>query len=109
MGLVWALSQQNISISLHGAWLLWVVALIVVGVPALQAYQNEGLFVSIALGLAIPLAFYLVLTTFKLVYPSEGLLWGLGKALQYGVLAGLLGFTLGIGFRWLRKWTSDTS
>lgn len=99
MGLAWLSSQQNVSIPINGALLLWTVALVAVGFPAVQAYQNDGLLVSIALGLAIPLAFYLVLTTFDLVYPSEDVLWGVGTALQFGVPAGVLGFLVGVASR----------
>lgn len=102
MGLVWIFGQQNITVPLDGAWLLWAVALIIVGLPGIQAYQNDGLLVCIALGTAVPLAFYLVLTTFNLVYPSEDVLWGIGTALQFGVPAGFLGFLLGAGVRRLR-------
>lgn len=104
MGLVWVLSQQNLSVPIDLLWLLWAAAFIIVGAPAVQAYQNDGLLVSLALGLAIPLAFYLILTIFALVYPSEDVLWGLGAALQYGVPAGILGFVLGSGFRRFREW-----
>lgn len=71
MGLVWLLGQLNVAVPISGLGLIWTAALIIVGVLAVQAYQNDGLLVSIALGLAIPLAFCLVLTSFDLVYPSE--------------------------------------
>lgn len=104
MGIVWFLSQRNISLSVDMLWVLWGVAIITVGFPAVQAYQNGGLLVSWALGTAIPLAFYIVLTEFNLVYPSEDLLWGLGAALGYGIPAGTLGFLLGTGARRVRGW-----
>lgn len=103
LGLVWIVSQRGVSVPISGAWLLWTVALITVGAPAVQAYQNDGLLISIALGVAIPLAFYLVLTTFDLVYPSEDVLWGVGTALQFGIPAGILGFLIGVGSRRLHK------
>lgn len=103
IGFVSVLSQYNISVRLSGFWLAWTIVLISIGTPAIQAYQNDGLFVSIALGLAIPLAFYLVLTAFNLVYPSEDILWGLGVALLYGVPAGILGFLLGAGLHRIRR------
>lgn len=107
LGLVWLVSQRDVSVPISGAWLLWTVALITVGAPAVQAYQNDGLLISITLGVAIPLAFYLVLTTFDLVYPSENVLWGVGTALQFGVPAGVLGFLIGVGSRRLREWVSS--
>jgi CDP-diglyceride synthetase len=103
MGLVRVASRQGIPVPISGAWALWVAAIIAVGAPAVQAYQNDGLLVSLLVGLPIPLAFYLVLTTFNLVYPSEDVLWGIGAALQFGVPAGVLGFLLGIGGRRLRN------
>lgn len=107
LGLVWIVSRRGVSVPISGAWLLWTVALLTVGAPAAQAYRNDGLLVSIALGVAIPLAFYLVLTTFDLVYPSEDVLWGVGTALQFGVPAGVLDFLIGVGSRRLRKLVSS--
>lgn len=103
LGVVWVVSRQEVSVPISGAWALWIAAIITVGTPALQAYQNDGLLVSLLLGLPVPLAFYLVLTTFTLVYPSEDVLWGVGAALQFGVPAGLLGFVLGAGTRRVRE------
>jgi hypothetical protein len=102
MGLVWAVSRMGFSIPVSGLWLLWTVAFVTVGLPAVQAYRNDGLLVSVVLGLPVPLAFYLVLTGFDLVYPSESLVWGVGTAVSFGVPAGLLGFLLGSGARRLR-------
>jgi hypothetical protein len=107
MGLVGGLTRLGLSIPVSGFWLLWTVAFVTVGPPAVQAYRNDGLLVSVALGLPVPLAFYLVLTTFDLVYPSEDLLWGIGTALSFGVPAGLLGFVLGAGARRLRDRLSE--
>jgi hypothetical protein len=107
MGLVGGLTRLGLSIPVSGFWLLWTVAFVTVGPPAIQAYRNDGLLVSVALGLPVPLAFYLVLTTFDLVYPSETLLWGVGTALSFGVPAGLLGFVLGAGARRLRDRLSE--
>lgn len=106
MGLVWAASQQDISVPISGAWALWLAATITVGVPAVHAYQNDGLLVSLLLGLPIPLAFYLTLTTFNLAYPSEDVLWGIGATIQFGVPAGILGFLLGVGSRRVQMWRS---
>lgn len=107
MALVWAASRQDVSVPISGAWALWIAAIITVGVPAVQAYQNDGLLVSLVVGLPIPLAFYLVLTLFDLVYPSEGVLWGVGAALQFGITAGTLGFLLGVGSRRVREWRAS--
>lgn len=107
MGLVWVAGRLDASIPVDALWLLWAVALVAVGLPTLQAYRNDGLLVSVALGVAIPLAFYLVLTGFDLVYPTEDLLWGVGAALQFGVPAGALGFALGAGGRRFREWRRD--
>ena len=109
MGVVWVLGQLDLSVPVDGFWLVWSVAFVTVGVPAIQAYHNDGLLVSIALGLSLPLAFYLVLTTFDLVYPSEDLLWGVGTALLFGVPAGVLGFVVGAGARRLRDQLSTPS
>ena len=107
MGLVGILTRIGLSIPVSGFWLLWTVAFVTVGLPAAQAYRNDGLLVSVVLGLPVPLAFYLVLTVFDLVYPSESLLWGVGTALSFGVPAGLLGFVLGAGARRLRERLSE--
>lgn len=82
---------------------LWVLALTMVGLPAVQAYQNDGILVSIALGLFVALGFYIPLTVFDLAYPSEDLLWGLGASLMYGVPVGVLGFAMGAGANRLRE------
>jgi hypothetical protein len=103
MGLVGILTRIGLSVPVSGFWLLWTVAFVTVGLPAVQAYRNDGLLVSVVLGLPVPLAFYLVLTAFDLVYPSEDLLWGVGAALSFGVPAGLLGFAVGVGARRLRS------
>lgn len=111
LGVLWLLrlaSSRNVTVPLLGAVLLWAAALVVVGAPALQAYRNDGLLVSVALGTSVPLAFYLVLTAFDLVYPSESVAWGVGAALQFGVPAGTLGFLLGAGARRLRERRSAT-
>jgi hypothetical protein len=102
MGLVGGLTRAGLSIPVSGFWLVWTVAFVTVGLPAVQAYRNDGLLISVVLGLPVPLAFYLVLAGFDLVYPSETLLWGIGTALSFGVPAGLLGFLLGAGARRLR-------
>lgn len=109
MGLVWILGQIDLSVPVSGFWLVWSVAFVTVGIPAVQAYHNDGLLVCIALGLSLPLAFYLVLTTFDLVYPSEDLLWGLGTALLFGVPVGILGFVVDAGARRLRDRLSGRS
>ncbi|MFB6299477.1 MAG: hypothetical protein ABEH65_04380 [Halobacteriales archaeon] len=97
---------MSVSLDFFGIGVLWAVVLIIVGAPTIQAYQNGGLLVSITLGLAVPLAFYLVFTAFNLAYPSEDLLWGIGAALQFGVPAGTIGFLLGMGLRQGRAWLS---
>ena len=107
MGLVGVVGSLGISIPISGFWLLWAVALVTVGLPAVQAYRNDGLLVSIVLGIPVPLAFYLVLTGFDLIYPNEGLLWGIGTALSFGAPAGLLGFVLGVGVRRVRERLSE--
>lgn len=85
---------------------LWVLALILVGLPAVQAYQNDGLLVCVTLGLIMALGFYLPLTIFNLAYPNEDLLWGLGASLMFGVPTGVLGFGLGAGANRLREHVS---
>lgn len=107
MGLVRVSSMQGIAVPISGAWLLWFVAIVVIGVPAVHAYRNDGLVVSLVLGLPVPLAFYLVLTAFDLVYPSEDVLWGIWAALQFGVPAGLLGYLVGAGGRRLHMWQAE--
>ena len=99
MGLVGGVTRLGYSVPVSGFWLLWTAAFVAVGLPAVQAYRNGGLLVSVVLGLPVPLAFYLVLTGFDLVYPSESLLWGVGTALSFGIPAGLLGYLLGAGAR----------
>jgi hypothetical protein len=103
LGLLWLASRRDVTVPVAGAVLLWAAALVVVGAPAVQAYRNDALLVSVALGVSVPLAFYLVLTAFNLVYPSESVAWGVGAALQFGVPAGTLGFLLGAGSRRLRE------
>ncbi|MFB6130277.1 MAG: hypothetical protein ABEJ28_05590 [Salinigranum sp.] len=103
LGLAWAVSRLGVSVPIGGAPLLWGVAVVGVGVPASHAYRNDGLLVSVALGVPVPLAFYLVLTAFDLVYPAEDVLWGVGTALQFGIPAGALGFLVGVAGRRLRK------
>jgi hypothetical protein len=103
MGTLWSVSRQGVTLPVDGAWLLWTVAVVVVGGPAVQAYRNDGLLVSVTLGLAAPLAFYHLLTAFDLVSPSEDVLWGIETALQFGVPAGRLGFLIGSGARRLRR------
>lgn len=107
IGIVGGLTRLGLSIPVSGFWLLWTVTFVTVGLPAAQAYRNDGLLVSVLLGLPVPLAFYLVLAAFDLVYPSEDLLWGIGTALSFGVPAGLLGFVLGAGARRLRDRLSE--
>lgn len=86
---------------------LWVLGLIFVGLPAVQAYQNEGLLVSISLGLFMALGFYLPLTVFNLASPGPDLLGAVGSSLLFGVPAGLLGFSIGVGLDRLRDHLND--
>lgn len=103
MTAVGVLDSGSLPTGIDGAWVVWGAALVAVGVPAVQAYQNGGLLASLVLGLPIPLAFYLALTAFDLVAPSESVLWGVWAALSFGVPAGLLGFLLGVGARRIRR------
>jgi hypothetical protein len=110
IGLVWVLGQLRISVPISRAWLVGPIALFTVGVPTLQAYRNDGLLVSLALGLSTPLAFYLALTTRALVFPRADAVWSAETALWIGVPAGFFGFLLGASIRRVQTWLlSDES
>jgi hypothetical protein len=78
-----------------------IVALFVLTatLPIFGAVVNDGALVSIALAGGPALGFYLPLTAFDMVYPSESVLWGLGTASMFAIPLGLIGFALGSGRR----------
>lgn len=101
------IEQQNASIPIEVYWLMFYVVLVMIGIPAVQAYRNSGLLVSWILGTAIPLALYVELLPYHLgggLGAPEG---GVYAALLYGIPAGTIGFVLGTGVRrtlnWIRR------
>lgn len=119
MSLLEFIGQQNASIPIEVYWLMLATVLLMISVPAIQAYRNSGLLVSWVLGTAIPLALYLDLLPYHLGGGiGEPLGGGIGApqggvraALLYGIPAGTLGFVLGTGVRqgwvWLRSRLDD--
>lgn len=97
------IEQQNASIPVEVYWLMLAIVLLMVGVPALQAYRNSGLLVSWVLGAAIPLALYIDLLPYHLGGGLGAPQGGVGAALLYGIPAGTLGFVLGAGTRRVRE------
>jgi len=67
--------------------------------PVAGAFVNDGALVSVALAAGPALGFYVPLTLFELVSPSESVLWGVGTAATFAVPLGLLGFAAGAGAR----------
>ncbi|WP_135807043.1 hypothetical protein [Halorussus marinus] len=67
--------------------------------PVAGAYLNDGALVSVALAAGPALGFYVPLTLFELVSPSESVLWGVASAATFAVPLGLVGFAVGAGAR----------
>jgi hypothetical protein len=67
--------------------------------PVVGAFLNDGALVSVALAAGPALGFYVPLTLFELVSPTESVLWGVGAAATFAVPLGLAGFAAGAGAR----------
>jgi hypothetical protein len=78
---------------------LIVLFVLAAALPIFGAFVNDGALVSVALAGGPALGFYLPLTAFDMVYPSESVLWGVGTAATFAVPLGLLGFAVGAGAR----------
>ena len=107
MALLQFIDRQNASVPIEVYWLMLATTLLMVGVPAVQAYRNGGLLVSWVLGTAIPFALYADLLPYHLGGGIGAPQGGVRAALLYGIPAGTLGFLLGTGvrrgWRWLRS------
>lgn len=84
--------------------LMFYAVLVMIGIPAVQAYRNDGLLVSWVLGTAIPLGLYLKLLPHHLGGGLEAPQGGVRAALTYGLPAGTIGFVLGAGTRRVWRW-----
>ena len=102
-GLVWVLNTYAPGWQVDGLLVLWVLAAIAVGPAAVAAYRNDGLLVCWALGAALPVALFVVPTASPTMAPQETVWWGLASGLVFGIVAGSLGFGLGVAARWLRR------
>ena len=78
---------------------LWMLFLLAASLPIFGAFVNDGALVSVALAGGPAFGFYLPLTLFDMVYPSESVLWGVGTATTFALPLGLLGFAVGAGAR----------
>lgn len=100
-GVLWVLTRLEATLPLALPWVIGALALLCI-VPALvYAYHNEGLFVCLMLGSAIPLALYLVPTASPTMAPDESVFWGFKGGLMFGLPAGAIGFLVGVGLRYL--------
>lgn len=94
----WVLSTPLSSIDPRLAFPRLVTALVGVGAviaAAENAYRNEGVLVSLAVGTAPPLALWLYVGQRAGLFGVEAFPWMLGFALAYGLPLGLIGFALG--------------
>lgn len=78
---------------------LWTLFLLMVTLPVVWAFVNDGLLVSIALAAGPPFGFYVPMTLFDVGNPSESVVWGLGVASTFTLPLGLIGFAVGVGLR----------
>lgn len=97
------IDQQNASVPIEVYWQMVATVVLMIAVPAVQAYRNSGLLVSWVLGAAIPLALYVDLLPYHLGGGLGAPQGGVGAALLYGVPAGTIGFALGAGARRARE------
>jgi hypothetical protein len=84
--------------------LLFYISMLVLmlGVSALHAFRNDGLFGTLALAVAPLVGFYEARTILKLVGPVRpSVLEAFGIALLFGIPVGIVGLFLGTGARFL--------
>lgn len=94
----WLLSTPLSSIGPRLAFPRLVTALVGLGAvvaAAANAYRNEGILVSLAVGTAPPLALWLYVGRRAGLLGAEAAPWIAGFALAYGLPFGLVGFALG--------------
>ncbi|WP_380674716.1 hypothetical protein [Salinigranum sp. GCM10025319] len=98
-GVLWGVTTAELTLT----WplrdfrvLVAIFAGVSVGSATVHAYTNRGLFVSWALGSAVPLGLYVVPTASGSMPPDETVLWGIGSGLLFGIPLGTLGFLLGV-------------
>lgn len=95
------LTRLEATIPLDLPWAIGALALVCIVPAFVYAYHNEGLFVCLVMGSAVPLALYLVPTASPTMPPDESVFWGLRAGLMFGLPAGAIGFLVGVGVRYL--------
>lgn len=100
-GVLWIEFVIDISIPIDWGWFFSALAILSIAPAAVYGYQNDGLLDCWVLGTAIPIALYLGPAVSGIAETDQTALWTLWEALAYGILAGTIGFLLGVGARFL--------